>query len=69
MNKAEHLWSVTMLEIHQKSIMASKEFTMRMEDHVMSSSILKISHTKEAVNTAIYGTTSIADSMDKICVT
>ena len=42
--------------------------TMKMIDHAMWSSNLKIAHTKEAVNTVICMMTSITDSVDKICV-
>ena len=66
MDKVEHLRSFTMLEI---PVMAPKEVTVRMKDHAMWSSILKITHIKEAINTVICKTTSIADSVDKIYMT
>ena len=69
MDKVEHLRLVTMLEILETPVMAPKKVTVRMEDHAMWSSILKITHAKEAINTTIYWITSIADSVDKICVT
>ena len=66
MDETEHLRSVTMLEILKTPVIAPKEVTVRMKDHTLWSLILKIVQTKEVVNTAIYGTTSIADSMGKI---
>lgn len=69
MDKAEHLRSVTMLEILETLVMNPKEVTVRMKDHAMWSSILKIVYTKEFVNTVICETTSTANSMAQIYVT
>ena len=49
--------------------MALKKVIMRMKDHSIWSLNLKLAHTKETIKTVIYRMTSIADSMDKICVT
>ena len=67
--QGQHLQSVTMLEICETLVMAMNGVTIRMKDHAMWLSNLKIAHTKEAINTVICGMTSIADFVDKICVT